>query len=166
MSYFDLKSWYGHLNVQFWQFWHGPNVFKNCSEIVLCLWFLPSHPFAFLTRLPSHSFAFLTRLPSYSFAFSLICLLTRLLSHSFAFSLVCIVGSLDNTKNAQRNFFVYPIPSKTCKLYMYIRNNKRQKVVYEEFICITIRYHIFHGFLLLLLLLRGLLLLLLRGSLW
>ena len=38
--YFDLFSWYGHLNVKYWQFWHWPNAFKICSEIVLCLLFL------------------------------------------------------------------------------------------------------------------------------
>jgi len=36
-SYFDLYSWYGHLNVKFWQFWHSPNVLKFCSKIVFCL---------------------------------------------------------------------------------------------------------------------------------
>ena len=32
-----LYSWYGHLNVEFWQFWYWPNIFKTCSEIVLWL---------------------------------------------------------------------------------------------------------------------------------
>ena len=35
-STFVLYSWYGHLNVKFWQLWHSPNIFKTCSEIVLC----------------------------------------------------------------------------------------------------------------------------------
>ena len=35
--FFDLHSWYGQLNVSFWQFWHEPNIFKICSEMALCL---------------------------------------------------------------------------------------------------------------------------------
>ena len=38
-SYFDLYSWYGHLNVKFLQIWHLPNVFKFCSKTVFCLYF-------------------------------------------------------------------------------------------------------------------------------
>ena len=39
-SIIDFYGWYGHLNVKFLQFWHWPNVFKICSERVLCLIFL------------------------------------------------------------------------------------------------------------------------------
>ena len=33
----DLFTWYDHLNVYFWQFWHRPNILKTYSEMALRL---------------------------------------------------------------------------------------------------------------------------------